>query len=44
MALYMFQGAYTAESLAAQIKDPKDRIEVVAPVFDSAGAKPLHVA
>jgi uncharacterized protein with GYD domain len=41
MALYMYQGAYTAESLAAQIKDPKDRIEVVAPVFDSAGAKIL---
>jgi hypothetical protein len=29
MPLYLYQGAYTAESLAAQIKEPKDRIEVV---------------
>lgn len=38
MPLYMYQAAYTAESLAAQIKDPKDRIEVVRPVFDAIGA------
>jgi uncharacterized protein with GYD domain len=41
MALYMYQGAYTADSLAAQIKDPKDRIEVVGSAFDAVGAKIL---
>jgi uncharacterized protein with GYD domain len=39
LPLYMYQGAYTAESLAAQIKDPKDRIEVVKPVFEAIGGK-----
>lgn len=38
MPLYLYQAAYTAESLAAQIKDPKDRIEVVTPLFRSVGA------
>ena len=39
MALYLFEASYTAESLAAQIKDPKDRLEVVRPAVESAGAK-----
>lgn len=39
--LYLYQGAYTAESLAAQIKEPKDRIEVVKPVFEAIGGKIL---
>jgi len=39
MPLYLYQGTYTAESLAAQIKEPKDRIEVVKPAFDAIGAK-----
>lgn len=38
MPMFLYQAAYTAESLAAQIKEPKDRIEVVRPVFDSIGA------
>src|SRR6266851_918393 len=29
MPQYLYHAAYTAESLAAQIKDPKDRIEAV---------------
>ena len=33
MALYLYQAAYTAESIAAQIKEPQDRIE--------RGAQPL---
>jgi uncharacterized protein with GYD domain len=37
----MYQAAYTPESLAAQIKEPKDRIEVVRPVFEASGAKLL---
>jgi|SRR5271169_4443173 uncharacterized protein with GYD domain len=41
MALYMWQGAYTPESLAAQIKDPQDRIEAVRPAFEAMGGKIL---
>jgi len=41
MALYMYQAAYTAESMAAQIKDPQDRIEAVRPSLDALGAKIL---
>jgi uncharacterized protein with GYD domain len=41
MPLYMYQAAYTAESLAAQIREPKDRVEVVRPAFDAIGAKIL---
>ena len=29
MALYMYQAAYTAESWAAQIKNPQNRVEAV---------------
>jgi uncharacterized protein with GYD domain len=39
MPLYLYQAAYTAESLAAQIREPKDRIQAVQPLFDAAGAK-----
>jgi uncharacterized protein with GYD domain len=40
MPLYMYQAAYTPESLAAQMKDPKDRLEVAAkPVIEAAGGK-----
>jgi uncharacterized protein with GYD domain len=38
MTLYMYQIAYTSESLAAQIKDPKDSLEVVKPALEAAGA------
>ena len=38
MPLYMYQAAYTPESIAAQIKEPKDRAEVVKPAFDAIGA------
>ena len=41
MALYMYQAAYTAESMAAQIKDPKDRIEAVRPSLEAMGGKIL---
>jgi uncharacterized protein with GYD domain len=39
MALYMYQAAYTAESIAAQIKEPHDRIEAVRPALEALGAK-----
>src|SRR5438270_5970041 len=41
MPLYMYEGAYTPESLAAQVREPRDRIEVVKPAFDAIGAKIL---
>ena len=38
----MCQGpAYTAESVAAQIKEPQDRIKVVTPALEALGAKIL---
>ncbi|HTT49807.1 MAG TPA: GYD domain-containing protein [Streptosporangiaceae bacterium] len=37
MALYMYQAAYTPESLAAQIKEPQDRIEAVRPSLEALG-------
>jgi uncharacterized protein with GYD domain len=39
MPLYLYQAAYTAESLAAQIRNPQDRIEVVRPAFEAAGGR-----
>ena len=39
MPLYLYQGAYTPESIAAQIREPKDRVEVVKPLFDAVGAR-----
>ncbi len=40
MPLYMLQLAYTAESWAAMVRKPQDRIEVVAkPVLAKAGCK-----
>jgi uncharacterized protein with GYD domain len=39
MALYMYQASYTAESVAAQIKKPQDRIEAVRPALEALGGK-----
>ncbi len=39
MPVYMYQAAYTAESMAAQIREPHDRIEAVRPAFEALGAK-----
>jgi len=41
MPTYMYQAAYSSESLAAQMKDPKDRIQAVMPLLNAAGAKVL---
>jgi uncharacterized protein with GYD domain len=41
MALYLYQAAYTAESVAAQIKEPQDRIKAVTPALEAMGAKIL---
>lgn len=39
MTLYIYQGTYTAESVAAQIKEPHDRIEAVRPALEAMGGK-----
>jgi uncharacterized protein with GYD domain len=39
MPMYVYQAAYTAESLAAQIRNPQDRLEVVRPVFEAVGGR-----
>jgi uncharacterized protein with GYD domain len=39
MALYLYQAAYTAESVAAQIKEPQDRIEAVRGMIERQGGK-----
>jgi uncharacterized protein with GYD domain len=40
MPLYLYQLAYTPESLAAQMKDPQDRLESAAkPVIKKVGGK-----
>jgi uncharacterized protein with GYD domain len=39
MPLYVYQAAYTPESLAAQMRDPQDRLEVVGKQVESVGAK-----
>ena len=39
MALYLYQASYTAESVAAQIKEPQDRIKTVTPALEALGAK-----
>lgn len=40
MPLYLYELSYTAESIAAQIKDPRDRLETAArPVLEKVGGK-----
>ncbi len=39
MALYMYQGSCTAESVAAQIREPHDRVEAVRPAVEAMGGK-----
>mgnify|MGYP001361164059 CR=1 FL=1 len=39
MSRYLVEIAYTPESWATQLKNPRDRREVIRPVLDSVGAK-----
>ena len=39
MPLYLYQASYTAESLAAQMKQPVDRLEVVNKQLESSGCR-----
>ena len=41
MGLYMYEVAYTPQSLAAQIKQPQDRIEAARPSLEAMGIKIL---
>jgi uncharacterized protein with GYD domain len=41
MPLYMYEAAYAAESIAAMINSPQDRLEAVRPAFDAVGGKIL---
>ena len=37
MPMYMYQAAYTPESVAMLIKDPQDRVEAVRPALEALG-------
>jgi uncharacterized protein with GYD domain len=39
MPLYVYQAAYTSESVAAMIKNPVDRLEAVRPSLEAMGIK-----
>ncbi|TAK37509.1 MAG: GYD domain-containing protein [Betaproteobacteria bacterium] len=39
MAYYMVQAAYTAEAIAAMVKNPEDRAAVLRPVVERLGGK-----
>jgi len=44
MALYMYQASYTAKTMAAQLRDPKDPVEAIRPVLEDLGAEVLVAA
>jgi uncharacterized protein with GYD domain len=37
MALYMYQASYTAKSMAAQLREPRDPVEAIRPTLDDLG-------
>ena len=39
MSLYLYQAAYTPEALAAQMKNPTDRLEIVGGQLKSVGVR-----
>jgi uncharacterized protein with GYD domain len=39
MALYLYQVSYTSAAVAAQVREPQDRIEAVRPVIEAMGGK-----
>ena len=42
MPQFLFQGSYTSDAWAAQVKDPQNRIDVVRPAFESLGGSIDH--
>ena len=41
MTLYMYQASYTAKSMAAQLTEPQDPVEVIRPTLEDLGATML---
>ena len=41
MPLYMYQASYTAKSMAAQLTEPQNPVEVIRPALEDVGAKIL---
>jgi uncharacterized protein with GYD domain len=41
MALFMYQASYTAQSMAAQLKEPHDPVEAIRPTLEDLGANLL---
>ena len=39
MALYMYQASDTAKSMAAQLTEPQNPVEVIRPALEDVGAK-----
>jgi uncharacterized protein with GYD domain len=39
MPLYMYEVCYTPESIAAQVKEPHDRLEAVKPALEAMGVR-----
>ena len=44
MPLFMYQASYTAKSMAAQLEEPHDPVEVIRPTLEEAGATLLVAA
>ena len=42
MPQYLLQGSYTSAAWAAQVKDPKNRLDAVRPVFEALGGTIDH--
>ena len=38
MTLYMYQASYTAKSMADQLKEPQDPVEVIRPALEELGS------
>jgi uncharacterized protein with GYD domain len=44
MALYMYQASYTAKTMAAQLREPRDPVDVIRPTLEELGATILVAA
>ena len=42
MPQYLLQGSYTSDAWAAQVKDPKNRLDAVRPAFEALGGTIDH--
>ena len=44
MPMYLEQGRYTPEAIAAQVRNPQDRIEILRPIVEKAGGRIVGVS